>query len=208
MSISIKKYILLIIIITHIVGFLGFNSKYESVFLELTPIHLIFTFILISLYLAKKEFLLIFSVIFSLTFIIECIGVNTGLLFGEYYYGDTLGYKLFKTPIIIGLNWIILIIASRGFVNRFTNNNLLQIIFSSLIMVLLDFLIEPVAIRLNFWTWENNIIPIQNYLMWFLVAFVMQWIISYKSQLLSNKLSFVLLLSQFLFFVNLVEWNF
>ena len=57
-------------------------------------------------------------------------------------------------------------------------------------------------------TWENNIIPIQNYLMWFLVAFVMQWIISYKSQLLSNKLSFVLLLSQFLFFVNLVEWNF
>ena len=75
-------------------------------------------------------------------------------------------------------------------------------------MVLLDFLIEPVAIRLNFWTWENNIIPIQNYLMWFLVAFVMQWIISYKSQLLSNKLSFVLLLSQFLFFVNLVEWNF
>ena len=40
----------------------------------------------------------------------EAIGVNTGLLFGTYEYGANLGFKIFGVPLIIGVNWTVLII--------------------------------------------------------------------------------------------------
>jgi putative membrane protein len=41
-------------------------------------------------------------------FFIEAIGVNTGLIFGNYVYKTTLGWKFLETPLIIGVNWILL----------------------------------------------------------------------------------------------------
>jgi putative membrane protein len=37
-------------------------------------------------------------------FFIEAIGVNTGLIFGNYVYKTTLGWKFLETPLIIGVN--------------------------------------------------------------------------------------------------------
>ena len=45
-----------------------------------------------------------------------------------------------------------------------------------MLMVGLDFLIEPVAISLDFWSWEYDIIPLQNYIGWFVIAFILQLI--------------------------------
>ena len=33
----------------------------------------------------------------------EILGVNYGLIFGDYIYLDNLGYKVFGVPVIIGL---------------------------------------------------------------------------------------------------------
>ena len=57
-------------------------------------------------------------------------------------------------------------------------------------MVLLDIMIEPVAIELDFWQWEGGNIPLQNYLMWFIVALFMNWIISFNKLYLNIKLGF------------------
>jgi putative membrane protein len=67
-------------------------------------------------------------------------------------------------------------------------------------MVLLDLMIEPVAIRLDFWHWQGGSIPIQNYIMWFLVAMFMNWILSFNRFKFNIKLGFGLLISQVLFF--------
>jgi putative membrane protein len=74
-------------------------------------------------------------------------------------------------------------------------------------MVLLDFMIEPVAIRLDFWHWQSGIIPLQNYLMWFLVAVLMNWILVFNQFKFNLKLGFGLLVSQVLFF-SLQSFNF
>ena len=33
-----------------------------------------------------------------------------------------------------------------------------------------DFLLEPVAVRLDYWRWRDGVIPLQNYVAWFLTA--------------------------------------
>ena len=67
-------------------------------------------------------------------------------------------------------------------------------------MVLLDVMIEPVAIRLDFWHWQAGDIPTQNYLMWFVVALFMNWVLSFNRLKFNVKLGFGLLVSQVLFF--------
>ena len=46
--------------------------------------------------------------IFLIGMFSEFIGVNYGVIFGEYIYGNNLGFKLFGVPFLIGLNWVIL----------------------------------------------------------------------------------------------------
>jgi len=46
--------------------------------------------------------------VFLIGFSVEGIGVATGVLSGSYSYGSAFGFKLFKTPIMIGVNWLFL----------------------------------------------------------------------------------------------------
>lgn len=41
----------------------------------------------------QKNFLLWFFIIYILTFSLEVAGVKTGLIFGDYFYGNNLGFK-------------------------------------------------------------------------------------------------------------------
>ncbi len=66
---------------------------------------------------------------------------------------------------------------------------------------MLDFLIEPVAIRDDYWHWIDGSIPIKNYITWFLLSVVMLFIFEkfrFKKQGLAGP---VLLAAQFVFFV-------
>ena len=120
-----------------------------------------------------------------------------------YEYGDNLGLQVFSVPLVIGLNWFILVFGTRGVVNYFFDKKYLQIILSSILMVLLDFLIEPVAIEFGWWSWDIVSVPLQNYIMWFLISLIMQFVISRNNNEISKSISFSLLLSQIIFFIYL-----
>ena len=205
MSFSRKNIIILLILIFHFVGMLGLTfSQTNDFFLFLTPFHLLLTFILLLAsrsYSKKFFFSTLFIVFFG--FLIEVIGVYTGILFGGYKYGDNLGLQVFSVPLVIGLNWFILVFGTRGVVNYFFDKKYLQIILSSILMVLLDFLIEPVAIEFGWWSWDIVSVPLQNYIMWFLVSLIMQFVISRNNNEISKSISFSLLLSQIIFFIYL-----
>lgn len=205
MNLSRKNIIILLILIFHFVGMLGLSfSQTKDYFLFLTPFHLLFTSILIFLSksYSRKFFLSVFLISF-IGFFIEVLGVYTGLLFGEYDYGNKLGLEILNVPLVIALNWFILVYASRGSVNYFIKNKYLQILFSSIIMVFLDILIEPVAIELGWWSWDISLVPLRNYLMWFVVSVIMQVIISNNNHEISKSISISLLLSQISFFIYL-----
>lgn len=108
-----------------------------------------------------------FFLIFSGGFLVEYIGVHTGLLFGNYEYGNALGPKLAGIPLVIGVNWICIVVASSSLISTWRLNILIKSMLAGLLCTALDFIIEPVAIKLDFWSWEGGIIPIWNYTCWF-----------------------------------------
>ena len=202
--------IIILLFILHLVGGVALSmDSVKPIFLALTPFNLALTFGL--LIWANDDFSFnffkIISVLFLIGFFVEVLGVYSGLLFGEYHYGKTLGFQFLEVPLIIGVNWVMLVMSSFAVSSYFVSNSILKVVLSSIIMVFLDLMIEPVAIRLDFWYWQAEVIPLQNYLMWFIVALLMNWILTFNRFRFNVKLGFGLLISQVLFF-TLQSFNF
>ena len=168
---SYKQWILLaIIVIFHTVGFFGLQSANRAFFLSLSPLNLVlsFTCLLLSYSRLTYRLLLAILVVGIAGFLAEFIGVHTHLLFGNYHYGNNLGYKLAGIPLLIAVNWVMLSLSAIAVVVSLKTSLLVKALLSATLMTLLDFFIEPVAISSDFWLWANGIIPIYNYVCWWL----------------------------------------
>ena len=184
-------------------GLLGMAlPEYRDFFLPLTPLNLLLT--LVVFYKMNNnfsgKFLILSAIIFLIGFSVEAVGVATGVLFGNYEYGAPLGFKIFETPLMIGVNWLFLALSTYGIVQYFTKKAILLILIPPLLMTGLDVLVEPIAIKLDFWSWENDIIPIQNYVMWFVTSSVIHSVVYFFKPTINAKISFVILIVQVLFF--------
>ena len=114
--------------------------------------------------------------IFLIGMITESLGVNYGLIFGDYEYGNNLGFKLFGVPYLIGVNWIILTAISANIASFLTKNRsvVLTIITGTLLMLAMDFVMEPIAPKLDMWRFKNLIVPPSNYVGWLFVGLFTQ----------------------------------
>jgi putative membrane protein len=111
-----------------------------------------------------------------------------------------LGWKVFETPLMIGVNWILLTYATVYSLEKYIQTKWILALFSSFVLVTLDFLIEPIAITYDFWTWTNGQIPIQNYVAWYVVGVVFCFALAQFKKDSFNTFAPFLLLIQFLFF--------
>jgi putative membrane protein len=116
--------------------------------------------------------LLILFIPFTIGMVAEILGVNFGLIFGTYAYGENLGWKVLGVPLTIGMNWSILVFATTGIAQKWSKNLLLQSAYAAGLMVGLDLSLEIVAPKFDFWEFENGLVPVQNYVGWFSVSFV------------------------------------
>jgi putative membrane protein len=178
-----------------------FIPALETTVLTLTPFNLLVTFFLF--YWANNDFSInlirTVIVVFFIGLFIEILGVNFKVIFGEYSYGETLGFKILKTPIIIGLNWLSLSLACFGIASYIFKPKYLVVLGASFLMVFVDYIIEPIAMVLDFWHWKDDTVPVQNYVSWFLVSIIIQFIIFQSKVRLNFKICFALLFSQVLF---------
>ncbi|MFL5763234.1 MAG: carotenoid biosynthesis protein [Bacteroidia bacterium] len=191
------------LLLLHSAGFLGMHSTMHEFFVKLTPANLMISAFL--LFLNHKEFnrsFFIFCVvIFFSGFFIEVIGVKTEMIFGDYVYRDTLGFRILTVPVIIGLNWLMLVYSAGVICERIPANPIVKSICGALLMVLLDYFIEPVAQRYNFWDWDSSHPPVINYIGWFIVSFLMLLFFYRSAFSKQNPAAFVLYLVQFGFFL-------
>jgi putative membrane protein len=193
-----------ILVILHLVGIIGIQSTFSDYIIALTPINLLISSLFVLLFHPKFDwkFLFFFLVAFGFGMSSEWIGVHTGYLFGNYKYGNALGVKLDGIPYIIGFNWFMLSVCMGTFSNFIKTSVIVRSIVGALLMVLMDYMIEPVAVKLGFWTWFGAPIPFSNYVSWFLVAFLIQFLYhSQKNQ--NNPIASWLILSQVFFFLTL-----
>ncbi len=118
----------------------------------------------------SSDFMKWFAYTYMLTLLLEVIGVKTGMIFGDYIYGDVLGFKLFGVPLIIGFNWLFVIAGAFSVSSRISSNKIIIVSLSAVFSVLFDYLLEPVAMKLGYWEWKDSIIPVQNYAAWFIIS--------------------------------------
>jgi len=166
-----EKIALGIIALFHLTGaaILQFSKGgLYQITLDLVPINLIFTALITFKY--QTEFSFSFFrfgfLVFILGIFIEMIGVNYGWIFGMYSYGEVLGYQIWNTPVLIGINWLLLCYCTGALLEYLPVKALPKWILSIVILLCLDYFIEPIAMKNDFWTWENNSIPTQNYIGW------------------------------------------
>lgn len=196
-----------LIILFHIVGLIGFaNEPLVYLFKILVPFHLLLMLgiVLWNNTSWNKHFILFSISIFLFSFLIEMIGTNTGLIFGEYHYGETLGIKLWNTPLMIGVNWFLLVIGVGSALSYLhLKSNVLTAIIGASMLIFLDWLIEPIAIKFDYWLWSGLDIPLQNYLAWWVLSFIFILIFRRLHFNKQNIVAVFLLLIQFLFFILL-----
>ncbi|MFA7274304.1 MAG: carotenoid biosynthesis protein [Crocinitomicaceae bacterium] len=171
-----ERFWIVFIAIFYAVGMVGIsNENWKTIIVPLSSAHLFLTFwvLYFSRRGKKDQFLLYAFLLFLIGVFVEIIGTKTGWLFGNYAYGKTLGWKILGVPAIIGVNWATMVICSSSWVSNWNTTIWWKAIAAALIMTGLDFLIEPVAMQLDFWQWENDTVPFYNYVCWFVISIPM-----------------------------------
>jgi len=195
-----------VLVIFHAVGFWGLVFSGNPVyFQQLTPLNLLLTSVLLFSFHRcwNMAFLLFAGTVFLAGFLAEAVGVHTGLLFGSYSYGKALGIKVWEVPLLIGLNWLMLVY-STGHISNYTRLPwVAKAIVGALMMVLLDYFIEPVAMRYDFWNWQGDFVPFSNYIGWLILAFLLQLYLQRGGFSKQNKLAPYVYLVQLAFFIGL-----
>lgn len=177
------------------------------IFQVMIPYFLLLCFLLLALFHKEKlnaRTLLFFIFVCIAGYGAEVYGVATGLLFGHYSYGQNLGFTFFDTPILIGLNWLFLVYTTAALTEKRKIPVVLKVLLPSLAMVLYDLVTEQVAPVMGMWSFEDGIVPLQNYLAWFGLAVLFHSLIQLLHIRVGNPLSVLLLGLQFLFFVLLL----
>ncbi|MBL7859679.1 MAG: carotenoid biosynthesis protein [Cyclobacteriaceae bacterium] len=194
-----------VVIFIHIAGILGLLSPFQHYFRLLTPFNLILSaWVLWVNHQENQSSLMRFSLMAFLSgFAVEWVGVHTGFIFGSYSYGETLGIKIWGVPIIIGLNWLLVMYCVATLTDSLRVPTAIKVLIASLLAVAIDWLIEPVAMYFDFWNWENGVVPVQNFIGWFLTSVWMQTLYHLTKVKAENRLALPFYFIQLFFFLIL-----
>ncbi len=214
---------LFIALLFHVSGLIGILfTSHKDWFIQNTPVNLLVMAALLIITQKEKNlyFYLFMFIVIVVGFVLEFTGVHTSKVFGNYTYGNVLGTQLFGVPLIIGINWFIVMycagIATTYYENRMLNRinakglsvekriqKISFVIDAALLAVLFDWIIEPVAMKLGFWHWQSDKIPYFNYVCWLVVSALLLALfqrLPFKKQ---NIFAVHLLMIQVLFFLLL-----
>ena len=180
-----------------------------------------FALILFTQQKPYKHFIILLVICIGMGILVEITGTQTGLFFGEYKYGDVLGPSIQQVPLIIGINWFIIIYCCGISIHMMLTNIIDKlaeelggtkqslkaisiIVDGASLAVFFDWLMEPVAIKLGYWQWSPaGQIPFYNYFCWFIISAILLMVFHFAQFDKQNKFAVNLLLIQAMFFLLL-----
>lgn len=198
----------LFFVLFYTVGVAGLSLPFSrELFQQLIPLALLLSFgTLIAFYpsLHRPKTLLFFLFVGMTGFLVEMAGVQTGKIFGVYTYGAGLGWKIHGTPLMIGVNWLMLTLFFADLIHRSGIRGGWAPPLAAAGMVAYDLVLEQAAPLIDMWSWQDASVPLRNYLAWFLLALFFQILLKRLRIPVRHPLSLTLLLCQFFFFLLLV----
>lgn len=197
---------LFLLVAVYTVGIVSILLGHTDNLMGLTPYNLLFATALL-IYNAEKPdtaYVIWFLICAVAGFLVEAIGTDTGVIFGSYAYGSGLGIKLIDVPLMIGINWPVLVFATSAILLSFGLHWALRAFIGALMMVAYDIFLEPVAMRFDFWDWDGGVVPLRNYLAWFVIGLLMQLGVNRYVVPLKNKIALYVIVVQTVFFAILI----
>ena len=131
-----------------------------------------------------KQTGLFFALAAFTSYLLEELGVRTGLIYGPYHYSDMLGPKLGHVPILIPLAWFMMIYPAwvvarallRGLETQSIAGLIGQAVIAAMVMTAWDTVMDPGMAASGNWTWEQGGayfgVPFHNYFGWLLTTFL------------------------------------
>lgn len=194
----------------HLIGLIGLLLVNRSFFLRFTPGNLLLMLVLLVWTQTGKNrwFFLFLISCFFIGLGVEILGVQTGILFGQYSYSMVMGRQVWNTPLILGVNWFIVAYCSGMSICILGNSRVVPavrvIAGGAFLATMYDWQMEPVATKLGYWRWGGDgTVPPYNYLCWFLISGLLLFIFQAAKFEKLNKFAVNLLLIQLLFFLIL-----
>jgi putative membrane protein len=212
-----------IAVLFHCIGLAGILFYDAALFASLTPMNLLLSAALLIYTQQEKnsQFFLFAAVCYVVGYVVEYLGVNHQLLFGEYRYLPAMGWQWKNIPLVIGVNWFIMMYCCGVTIQHFLNlmwnklkdedeprrNNVgffAIIIDGALLATFFDWIMEPIAVKLGYWQWlGDGSIPVFNYACWFVISALLMLLFRLLSFPKQNQFAVNLLLIQFMFFLIL-----
>lgn len=192
----------------HVSAIIGVSIGYENWFIERTPLNLMIIAgsLMLAVPLNQVRMFAGLLLFMGAGMFSEYLGVQYGLVFGEYTYGENLGPKLAGVPYLIGLNWAVLVIITASISGKLSTNPWIRAALGSSLMVVLDLVMEPVSPIFDFWEFAGGVAPLQNYIGWFAVGFLLQLLYPYFFKRMNRTMAMHLFLAQFIFFTYFSLW--
>lgn len=187
----------------HAVGLAGFAfNSWLPLFRKLIPVHLLISaLVLLSFHKTWSLAFLVKSLTIAFGgWLVEFVGVQTNVLFGAYQYTDVLGPSLGGVPLMMAINWLMLIYGVTAIVQRLPIMKPLKVVIGGLVMVILDFALEHFAMAHELWIWQIGFVPINNYLAWFIISCLFVWDMIGFRGVAANPIAIPLIILQGSFF--------
>jgi uncharacterized membrane protein len=118
-------------------------------------------------------------IILPCAYLIETVGTNTSLPFGDYHYTDRFGPTLWPgstlltVPLTIPLAWHVIITNALFIVRVFAPHitGLAEALIVGAACTAYDFILEPFATTVKgYWIWSEGSVPLLNYIAWFVLS--------------------------------------
>ncbi|QRV01762.1 carotenoid biosynthesis protein [Arcanobacterium phocisimile] len=131
----------------------------------------------------------------AIAYVLEEIGVHTGLIFGRYYFTALMGPKLDVIPIAVFSGWVTLLYIAWVITNLLIDGSpiptrhtpgliVLRAVVGALVVTTFDLNYDPIAVENGWWVWLDGGsyfgVPVHNYVGWFFVAFVSYLVHGYQ----------------------------
>ncbi len=205
-----------ILIVMTPVGFVIMFTDFGRAYLWTTTIFLGLEALLLFVLLVKiadlLSVVLTTAIIFMASWFVEYWGVKTGMPFGIYSYSHVLFPQIGGVPLAIMFAWFSVSVSSLLSARYFLKgkNEVSAVIVASAFILATDILLEPFASFVNrFWVWQSDLIPVQNFISWFVIGLLFTVTISQliKWDNIKNYSSMFGIIPALILAVNIVNFS-
>jgi putative membrane protein len=157
------------------------NAMISGIFIIIMAIPC-YVALVVWLGLNKSLSLIIILSIYAIS--IETFAIITGFPYSSFHYSNLIGFKILGyTPYTVPFAYVPLFVGCFYLATLLSKEKWKIVIFSTLMVLLADMVLDPAAVTLNFWIYDSSGIfygvPLMNFMGWILTGFLASMISMY-----------------------------